>query len=574
MVESSKSGIMHCSNLIGLIYDAAEDPALWPELLAELNGFLDEAGDEVDQNRQLLDPHFRRAMDLNRRLSQLTSSNRTSEALLNPLPIGIILVNGDAKPQAMNARAKMLLNHSPELRISNHRLAAKSPTVTRRLQQAIHHCALGAGNGSGTPMLLGDGEHTISIWMSETPSPQPNDEGRSVAIYITSALIRPQINVDALQQTFSLTAAEARLVKLLANGHHSIKAVSETLGTSVHTARSQLKSVFHKTGTANQLELIKSVLTHPSVLVGEPQPVSAIGLLPGGPEQGRVIRLFDGRALSFCEYGDPDGHPVLMTHGIAASRLQFPPDVHVAQTLELRFILPDRPGYGFSDPRNDRTVLDYADDITQLANQLGISRFSLFAPGGWGYAMACAVSMPERITSFTIINGRGPIDSFAETLSIDGAMYRLARHAPGLLKRYVGIMHADVMRDPTAAMERRNRHLCEEDRTLIAARSEHMQIYAAAVQEAGRQGAIGVVEDMITLMRPWGFSPADIPIGVRLWHGKKNREVPLRSARKLARNLPRCDATYVDNIGFMLLITHWRELLQEIANAAQHDGES
>jgi DNA-binding CsgD family transcriptional regulator len=57
-----------------------------------------------------------------------------------------------------------------------------------------------------------------------------------------------------------LTSAEARLALLLAEGL-SLKEASEALSVSVLTLRSQLKSVFVKTGVKRQTELVTLLLT-------------------------------------------------------------------------------------------------------------------------------------------------------------------------------------------------------------------------------------------------------------------------------------------------------------------------
>jgi hypothetical protein len=39
------------------------------------------------------------------------------------------------------------------------------------------------------------------------------------------------------------------------------------------------------------------------------------------PRIDTTIRLADGRRLAFAEYGDPEGKPVLLFHGLPGSRL-------------------------------------------------------------------------------------------------------------------------------------------------------------------------------------------------------------------------------------------------------------
>ena len=64
-----------------------------------------------------------------------------------------------------------------------------------------------------------------------------------------------------LQDKFGLTPAEARLALRLVAGD-SLKNSAQALGIGYETARTTLKSIFHKTGTCRQAELV-IVIIHP-----------------------------------------------------------------------------------------------------------------------------------------------------------------------------------------------------------------------------------------------------------------------------------------------------------------------
>src|SRR5215467_7104128 len=125
-----------------------------------------------------------------------------------------------------------------------------------------------------------------------------------------------------------------------------------------------------------------------------------------------IISLRDGRTLGYAEYGDSNGKPVFFFHGLPGSRLQRHPDESIATGLGARIITIDRPGYGLSDFQQARILLDWPDDVTQLANSLQLDQFAAIGLSGGGpYLLSCAYKMPERITTATIISGMGPIDN-------------------------------------------------------------------------------------------------------------------------------------------------------------------
>ena len=128
------------------------------------------------------------------------------------------------------------------------------------------------------------------------------------------------------------------------------------------------------------------------------------------PRTDNILRLADGRRLSYAEYGDPDGEPVILLHGNPGSRLFYGLIPGAPFRAGLRLICPDRPGYGQSDffPRG-RGVEDYPDDVTALADALGLDRFAIFgASGGGPYALACAWKIPHRLTAIGVFASIGP----------------------------------------------------------------------------------------------------------------------------------------------------------------------
>jgi DNA-binding CsgD family transcriptional regulator len=70
----------------------------------------------------------------------------------------------------------------------------------------------------------------------------------------------PSGHHDILQQLYCLSAAEMRLLERLLEGE-KIKQAAYHLQISEHTARSELKSIFTKTGTHRQAQLMRLVMS-------------------------------------------------------------------------------------------------------------------------------------------------------------------------------------------------------------------------------------------------------------------------------------------------------------------------
>ncbi len=87
-------------------------------------------------------------------------------------------------------------------------------------------------------------------------------DGAKVAVFMSDPNLQQPISIDNLVSVYGLTPSEAQVSISLANGH-IIDEIAKSSNHSAHTIRSQLKSVFRKTGVSRQSELVKLLLTGP-----------------------------------------------------------------------------------------------------------------------------------------------------------------------------------------------------------------------------------------------------------------------------------------------------------------------
>src|SRR4051812_50040309 len=130
------------------------------------------------------------------------------------------------------------------------------------------------------------------------------------------------------------------------------------------------------------------------------------------PAREGSIRLTDGRTLAYAEHGDTDGWPVLGCHGSPSSRLErHVEDGGAYRRWGVRFIVPDRPGFGRSDPHPGRRIMNWPADVRQLLDHLGIGRFAVLSlSGGAAYALACAHVFEDRVRAVGVLGGAPPPD--------------------------------------------------------------------------------------------------------------------------------------------------------------------
>ena len=293
--------------------------------------------------------------------------------------------------------------------------------------------------------------------------------------------------------------------------------------------------------------------------------------LPSNPEERedgytpRRVTLRDGRVLAFAEYGDPQGIPVLFFHGLPSCRLMHP-DAEASRALGVRLLTADRPGFGHSDPKPGRTLLDWADDVFDLADNLGLNQFAVVGPSGGGpFVAACAARLASRITHAAILGGSGPVDvpgAFEGMAPERRIGYWLVRHAPAVLPLAVG-WRGDPRRDPERFFANYTRHNPPSDQEVLA-RPEVREMFLASYSEATRQGIGAFAHELMLVVRPWGFQLQDIRVPMTLWQGEADNSTPVGMARAMAAVIPHASLRILPGEGHLIFLTHWKEIVDDL----------
>lgn len=273
-----------------------------------------------------------------------------------------------------------------------------------------------------------------------------------------------------------------------------------------------------------------------------------------------TITLRDGRLLGYAQYGDRAGKPVLHFHGSGGSRLEHPVDESILTDIGIRLISTDRPGYGLSDPQPDRKLLDWPDDIVQLADHLGIDRFYVLGwSAGGPYALACAYKLKERVIAGAIVSGFAPPDrqDSSKGYSFFPRLFMFsARNFHPLIKLFRKIGYSQI----SSGKEIKIDGLIPEDKTILE-RPENYQLYMADIREGYRQGWQGITLDDILINNPWGFSLEDIQVRIDIWQGEIDQNVPLNQGKYQHEKIPKNRFTVVPNQAHLYLLSHWHEVL-------------
>ena len=291
-------------------------------------------------------------------------------------------------------------------------------------------------------------------------------------------------------------------------------------------------------------------------------------------EQNRTMILEDGRKLGFAEYGVPGGRPVFHFHGSAGSRLEHPSPENILARLNIRFISVDRPGTGLSDFQAGRRIIDWAKDIVQLADHLGIEQFYVdgYSAGG-PHALACAHQLPERVIAGAAISSIAPMsrpNAYEGMPLLNQVLARSARHTPFFTGLIRWLMRNMVMGDFEKASKRLMGSIPDSDKAALYDQ-KNKEIFVSAVREGFHSGSRGVAQDDILINRDWGFDLASVRPRIDIWHGEADVNVPIGAAKYLRDRLPHANATFLPKEGHFFILKYWEKILSALVNERFED---
>jgi DNA-binding CsgD family transcriptional regulator/GAF domain-containing protein len=209
---------------------------------------------------ETLHPHVERAMRLHLELAQARAQAQSVEAGLDALAGGLVLLDTKGTVMFANRAARALLDARDGLTLERGRLMATMSSAQARLQ-AILAQALGTNGpmlGGGIAVERVEGRPLIVRVLPIAPvidllAP------RAAAVVLIHDPERAAPADSGWRSALGLTPAEGRLVAALAAGQ-SLEAYAQEAGLRLHTVRSVLKTIFAKTDTHRQSELVALVL--------------------------------------------------------------------------------------------------------------------------------------------------------------------------------------------------------------------------------------------------------------------------------------------------------------------------
>jgi pimeloyl-ACP methyl ester carboxylesterase len=223
----------------------------------------------------------------------------------------------------------------------------------------------------------------------------------------------------------------------------------------------------------------------------------------------QMIRYKNGNTLSYTEYGDKNGYPVLLQHGLIASIT----DYHLFDSLinsGNRVISTARPGYGESSPYPMSNIAEWGKILSILVDELQLTQFDVLGmSSGAPYSYAIGYKLPYKVRNIFIFSG---IPALYDDRVIAVWPYPVDKNA-------------DIPSLEKLAKELFFTHLSPE------------ALSHNDIQDSMRNECFGIALDFKLRCNPWGFLLSDISVPVYMQHSKTDNFAAAEITSKL---LPNC----------------------------------
>jgi DNA-binding CsgD family transcriptional regulator/PAS domain-containing protein len=223
--------------------------------------------DNDSQKLKRLIPHVSQALEIRDRLEAHEVRASALSSVVDRSNVGVIMLDIKGRVLEATGLAEQLLRAEPGMRrASDHTLWLREPAGSQLRQCLISGLPPKGNSGGLISVPRGCGLQSISLAVTPMPAVPVAWTGANprwlVFVFDPEQRVAPV--AASLARDLGISAREAEIAALLSNGHN-LRSVAKRLGVSMHTIRTHLKHIFHKTGAHTQSDLVRRVLLSPAM---------------------------------------------------------------------------------------------------------------------------------------------------------------------------------------------------------------------------------------------------------------------------------------------------------------------
>ena len=222
--------------------------------------------DETDFVNRLV-PHIQNAIELRHKMESMRAVEKSVAALNDRFSQPFALLDENMNVCFISEIMVEAIEQSRGLKLNADKLLIKNPDENAKLYRLLQQCsatACGKGVGNGAVMTINADYHD-RLCLKVMPFPLQLDNSFSfsrrafVVVFLSADSLFFSLAGEQLAVQYQLTERERQLAALLCKGL-SLEQIAQCNGVKTSTLRKQLKSIYVKTNTHRQGELIVTLL--------------------------------------------------------------------------------------------------------------------------------------------------------------------------------------------------------------------------------------------------------------------------------------------------------------------------
>lgn len=210
--------------------------------------------------------HVRNAITLSKNINKMLAVQSGIKKIVNCYTLPFALIDEQFRISFISKDMEKNIQSCNSLSLANDRLVAFNPNKNAKLQRLIKQCHLttkGKSNSAGGIVTIPSENKNLKLRVMPLTIESDNALFSSnkvfSIVFLDSIDFKLTLNTEQLFEQYNLTQRECRLAALLCEGL-SLDQIAKLHNVETSTLRAQLKSVYLKTNTHRQGELIVTLL--------------------------------------------------------------------------------------------------------------------------------------------------------------------------------------------------------------------------------------------------------------------------------------------------------------------------
>ncbi len=574
-MSNTRQDIQSGEDLAERVYDTIAEPNNLEDFLVAWENYVDASIDRApnsddDRGEVALHTSFARGMSIFNRIGRSNSTNANLQSLVDSLA-GISLIT--------DRMGRILAQNKHAINAIQSDVDRGDKPLDGWLAGCIATWRRDPGGGGANYLFsryeseTGDFQRnflTVLVKSSEDPLIAVEDDKDC---YLTSSVDLAVDNgtAGAIQTGFGLSKAETEIALQIMQGEPPAK-IAEKRGVSLHTIRSQIRSLLAKTDSQGLSDLVRLLCSYAVKHASLDANISFRNLTRENmnPAVGQFFKLDDGRTMHYRDMGDPNGAPVLFFHSIICGTELTEHAIDTCTRAGIRIIAPSLPGYWKSSPnpgvRREDLLKANAADCVALLRSLNIDQVVTMGHiVGAASAQAFAAYHPNLVKGVVMVGHAGHFDPafFKEMGSVHRAMGKTIMYAPKALAFIVRAVIALIDADDEEKLIKTTHNPSEFDK-LSLKRPDIKDVVIRGIREGVMQGGDAFTQYSEVSMMDWLHHARRIKCPVTIFFGERDELITEKYFTPYLTQRPDAKLVRLPDAGKYMLSSHWLYVLGEL----------